>query len=303
METGVERERQRRVVFSRVFSLFVPPFFLLLLFSLPFLFSFRFDYKIRFPQSLQKQEEKGEGPVAVVATLASPPQSEKSLFLVFFFASSPRSEMFFPLTLRKGFPGKKISDSSRPLETRFSGSSSYHSPHLSLCLSLSLSLLAASDRVEARNGRDGHDDRDEHDAAGNDRLDEVLERRRDLGLGRERGREHSSRGGGDAGGDLEGELLALGAVLSCVECESEEGKRVRSKLGSGGVRKKEKSIGFPPRGVSRLFGSLIPWRQTAPFCSSSSRASSLQAALWRALRLGGDRGRNQASKEAQSFAE
>ena len=86
-----------------------------------------------------------------------------------------------------------------------SGRSQAIPPSVSLC-------LLAGDRVEAGNGRDRDDDGDEHDAAGDDRVDEVLERGGDLGRGGERGREHGAGGGGDAGRDLEGELLALGAV-------------------------------------------------------------------------------------------
>lgn len=71
--------------------------------------------------------------------------------------------------------------------------------------------LLAGDGVEAGDGRDGADNDEEHDAAGDDRVDQVLERRRDLGVGGERGREHGAGGGGDGGGDLEG--LAVGAVL------------------------------------------------------------------------------------------
>ena len=177
----------------------------------------------------------------VLTWLATPKGGrKKEYFSGFLFVSSLLATRFFSAPLSR-FP-KKLQQcrSSPPSNCGFSGkrSQGYLFP---------LHSLLAGDRVEARHGRDRDDDADEHDAAGDDRLHEVLERRGDLGVGRERGRERGSGGGGDGGRDLDGELLALGAV------EVERGvlswtrkERVRSAASERRrpEKKGESSIGF-----------------------------------------------------------
>jgi len=148
-------------------------------------------------------------------TLAQPhtKRKKKGLFSVFVCSvSSLHHEIFFssPFFFFPQRVGKKREKRlfKKKLQRTSRRSQAIHLQTLS---AVSACLLAG-DRVEARDGRDGDDDRDEHDAAGDDRVDQVLERGGDLGRGGERGREHGAGGGGDAGRDLEGELLALGAV-------------------------------------------------------------------------------------------
>ena len=133
------RERDREESFSLESSLFS---FLLSFFCsfsrFPFSFLSGLITKFVFRNLSKSKRKRAKVQLRWLPPWPAPHRARKVFFLFFFLLLllAPRC---FSLTLRKGFPGTQISDSSRPLETRFSGSSSYHSPHLSLCLSLSLS--------------------------------------------------------------------------------------------------------------------------------------------------------------------
>lgn len=196
-------------------------FFLLLLSFLSF---FQIDYKTSALLSEIKNEKGVEARGDGSAPLAkkSHPEAKRKFFFFFCFFS-PSLEFFLSSS------GLEIQGFSKQIRTqrRRLSLKSRKLFRRSLSLSQATVCLLAGDRVEARDGRDRDDDGDEHDASGDNRVDEVLERGGDLGRGGEGGREHGSGGGGNGGGDLERELLALGAVFWLMR------GRVRGELETG----------------------------------------------------------------------